>query len=237
MTRAWIATAVCLLVWTGSAEAADLSFSWDGTVVFVDENLPGAIHGDVVVGVTGFDGFFVYPDTCNADCLVEPFGSEETNYVFANGLAGLSGGGGYSRGVESSVNIIDDQIVDEESVAFGALLGLSLTVGQTLDVWSVASETAGEFTTDFVDWNVEYIYSTSDPWSTTDYVATPPPNPDVILFAINQDDGDVFFAFGGVNSVPEPTLGLSLAVGALGLLGPSRGRRRDVSRFAAGRRG
>lgn len=225
MKRVWIAGLAIVLGqvgWSGDAGAANLSFSWEGTVVFVDENAVGAVHGEVVEGVTRFSGFFVYPDACDVGCLIEPFGPDETNYVFAGGLGGLSGGGGYSRGIESSVNIVNDQIVDQESVDFAALLGLSLTLGQTTDVWSVASETAGEFTPSFVDWNVEYVYSTSNPFSTTDYVATPPPNPDLVLFAINQDDGNVFFAFGGVDTVPEPGFGVMLAMGILSLLHGSR---------------
>jgi hypothetical protein len=226
MLIAGLAVAAGLFGWDASARAADLSFSWDGTVVLVDPNGMGAIHGEVVEGVTPFSGFFVYPDACDLGCIVEPFGPEETNYVFPNGLGGLMGGGGTSIGVESSVNIVDDQVVTEEDVELGALLGLTLALGQTTDVWSAASETAGEFTTSFVDWNVEFVYSTSDPFSNTDYVATPPPNPDLILFAINQDDGDLFFALGNVNSVPEPTSGLMLGAGVLGLASAHRARSR-----------
>jgi len=228
MKRAVIAVVllfVSLGGWGGSARAADQSFSWDGVVVLVDPNAMGAIHGDVVEGVTTFSGFFVYPDACGIGCIIEPFGPDETNYVFPNGLGGLVGGGGTSLGVESSVNIINDQLVDQDSVDAAALLGLTLTLGQTTDVWSAASESAGEFTPAFVDWNVEYIYSTSNPFSNTDYVSSPPPNPDLILFAINQDDGNVFFAFGEVTSVPEPGLGLMLGAGLLGLACTSRLRR------------
>ena len=227
-----LAVFTSLVGWGGSARAANLSFSWDGTVVVVDTNMSGAIHGSVVAGVTPFSGFFVYPDACGVGCIVEPFGPEETNYVFPDGSGSLMGGGGTSIGIESSINIVDDQLVDQDAVDIAALLGLSLTLGQTTDVWSVASETEGEFTPSFVDWNVEYVYSTSDPFSSTDYLSTPPPNPDLILFAINQDDGDVYFVFGEVTSVPEPELGLMLAAGLTGVAcasGSQRGRREPSS--------
>ena len=218
-----------LFGWGGSARAADLSFSWDGTVVVVDTNTIGAIHGSVVAGVTPFSGFVVYPDACDIDCIIEPFGPEETNYVFPNGIGGVTGGGGTSIGVESSINIVNDQLVDQDAVDTAALLGLTLTLGQTTDVWSAASETAGELMPSFVDWNVEYVYSTSNPFSGTDYVSVPPPNPDLILFAISQDDANVYFVFGEVTSVPEPGFELMLGAGLVGLacLPRSRhGRRR-----------
>ena len=220
-----LAVLAILVGWGGSARAADLSFSWDGTVVVVDTNLIGAIHGSVVAGVTPFSGFIVYPDACDIGCLIEPFGPEETNYVFPNGIGGLTGGGGTSIGVESSVNIVNDQVVDQEAVDTAALLGLTLTLGQTTDVWSAASETAGESMPSFVDWNVEYVYSTSNPFSSTDYVAVPPPTPDLILFAISQDDGNVDFVFGEVTAVPEPGFGLMLAAGLVGLACAPRSRR------------
>jgi hypothetical protein len=231
-TMAGLAVLGCLIAWAGGARAADLSFAWEGTVAFVDTNQAGALHGDVIPGVTSFAGFVVYPDTCDAGCFVEPFGPDETNYVFPGGFGGLWGGGGTSTGVESSVNIVDDQVVDQEAVDFAALLGFSLELGQTLDVWSAASETAGEFTTSFVDWNVEYTYWTSNPFSDTGYVSTPPPNPDVILFSVSQDNGNILLVGGLVNGVPEPEIGSMLGAGiaALAFARRSGARLQDIGR-------
>lgn len=225
MSLAAVTALAILAGWGGSAPAAALSFAWDGTVVVVDTNMAGSIHGSVVAGVSTFSGFFVWPDTCGIDCIVEPFGPDETNYVFPNGSGYLVGGGGTSIGIESSVNIVNDQIIDQDGVDVGATLGLTLTLGQTIDVWSVASENDAEFTSDFVDWSVEYVYSTSDPLSNTAFVASAPPNPDLILFTINQDDGDVYLVVGVVDTVPEPGLGLMLGSGLLGLAGAGRARR------------
>ena len=138
--------------------------------------------------------------------------------MFPNGTGGLTGGGGTSIGVESSINIVNDQLVDQDAVDTAALLGLTLTLGQTTDGWSAASETAGEFMPSFVDWNVEYVYSTSNPFSSTDYVSVPPPNPDLILFAISQDDANIYFVFGEVTAVPEPGFELMLGAGIVGSL-------------------
>ena len=216
-TLALLAATPCL--------AAVLSFEWGGTIEVVAPG-SGGVHGTVVEGVTPFSGWVAYEDTCGVGCIVEQFPPEETNYVFPAGQGAIQGGGGTSFGIESSVAITNDELADAETVAIAAALGLTLSVGQPIDAWSASSESAGEFTPSFVDWDVTYIYATSNPFSDTSFVATAPLGADAIIFQLSQDDGAVFDGIGLVTSIPEAGFGVMLLAGVLGvgLTGRTRAR-------------
>lgn len=200
----------------GLAAHADSSIAWSGILEAIDVNQPGAIYGSAVAGVTPFSGYVAYPDAC-VGCIVEPFPPDATNYVFPEGIGGLMGAGALSTGIESSVEIIDEEIVDQDTVDVAALFGVPLVVGQSLDTWSAGSQTTGEFTPDFVEWDVAFVYATTDPFSDTSYTPTPPPNPDLIVFTISQDDEAIYLALGEVTMLPEPGFAGLLAAGALSI--------------------
>jgi hypothetical protein len=176
-------------------------------------------------GSTFFSGSLFYPDTCGVTCTVEPFGPTATNYVFSDGSGSISGLGVTTAGIEASVEIINDEVIDQGGVDLAALFGVTLTVGQTIDVWAGDSESIGEFTPAFVTWGVSYIYATTDPFSDTSYTPTPPASPDFILWAIDEDEEDAYAATGEVVFIPEPAAPMMLAAGALALRGLAARRR------------
>ncbi len=205
--------------------AGDLA--WDGTLVAVfDDTGTGAYTGGTA-GVTTFSGTVTFPDVCDTGttCTVEPFGPTATNYVFSNGSGTVMGLGASSIGIESSVEIIDEEPVTPDTVDLAALFGVTISVGQTLDAWAVDSETAGEGNPGFVDWGVSYVYVTTDPFSNTSYTPTPPPGADFIIWQINEDESDTYSAIGEVDTVPEPDARLAIAIGLLAISSASRHRR------------
>ena len=134
------------------------------------------------------------------------------------------------QGVESSIEIIDEEVLDQDSVDFAAIFGITVMVGQTVDAWVLSSENAAEFTPAFVDWGLTFLYITSDPFVSTAFVAAPPPNPDLVVFEVYEDDGDVYAAVGRATVVPEPGFAALVAAGTCGLTlqGRRRMRRRPV---------
>ncbi|MGB5261482.1 MAG: hypothetical protein WBO34_13325, partial [Gammaproteobacteria bacterium] len=97
------------------------------------------IYTGGIPDVSVFSGSFSYGDTCGS-CLVEPFPPDEINYVFSGGTGSITGLGVTTTGVESSVAISNDQVVDTDAAALFGIFGLTVTPGTTSDVWSVASE-------------------------------------------------------------------------------------------------
>ena len=158
---------------------------------------------------------FIYGDTCGG-CLVEDFPPDEINYVFSGGTGSITGLGVTTTGVESSVAISNDQEVDTDAAALFAIFGLTVMEGTTSDVWSVASETSD----DVIEWDVSFVYLATDPFSDSSYTATPPPNPDLIIFQLDEDDEVKYFAFGEVTTVvPIPASVWLFGSGLLGLIG------------------
>ena len=217
--RRTLAAALLSLLVSPAAHAGGLS--WTGDIEIVDPSTgtyAGAMPSDV------FSGEFTWPDVCGATCTVEPFLPEATNYVFSDGTGFITGLGIQTDGVESSIEIIDEDLVSQEAVDLAALFGITLTVGQAIDQWVVSSESAGEFTPAFKEWSVSYIYITTDPFSDLSFTPTPPPSPDIILWELSQDEENLFFALGEVTSVPEPGSALGLVCG-VALLALFRERR------------
>ena len=205
------------------AHAADLS--WTGTFeILLDDDGMSTYSAAMVDDV--FTGSFVYEDVCNPgiNCIVEPQAPPpaQTNYVFTNpGNTGVIDGIGITTvGVESSVEITNDEVVDGDAQALAAALGLAVNVGDTFDAWTLGSETAGEV----LEFEIAFLYATTNPFSDTSYTATPPPNPDLIIFEIDEN-GETYEAIGLVTSVPEPAPSM-LAIAALTVLLPLAGLRR-----------
>lgn len=216
--------AVALLSFLAAPATHAGSLFWSGEIVVVDTDT-GAGTYTGALPTDPFSGEFAWPDVCGATCTVEPFPPEATNYVFSDGTGEITGLGIPTPGIESNIEIINEDVVSQDGVDIAALFGITLTVGQTIDSWVVGSESVGEFTPAFKEWNVTYIYITTDPFTDTSFTPTPPPNPDIILFDLTEDDGDVFLAIGEVTSVPEPGTTLGLACGAAFLGLASRRRR------------
>lgn len=201
LTLRFVAVTLGLVVALGQGALA-VDIVWEGTLVVVEEDSGTGAYTGGTPDASMFSGSVNFPGTCGATCLVEPFPPFATNYVFSDGSGTISGLGSSSTGIESSIEVINDEVVGPDAVELAAFFGVTLTVGQTLDVWAVNSETAGEFTPAFVDWGLSYVYSTSNPFSDTSFTPTPPPDPDFILWQINEDDGDAYSALGVV--MPEP---------------------------------
>ncbi|MFK7894679.1 MAG: hypothetical protein AB8G23_02525 [Myxococcota bacterium] len=190
---------------------------WSGQLDFIGEDSgTGALTGGVP-GMSTFDGYFGFPTSCGAGCVVEPFPPDATNYVFANSGGHLRGLGASIPSVEASVEIIDEQVLDADGVAFAAAYGISATVGQAIDVWTVSAENTAEFTPAFVDWNVSFLYFETDPFNSTAYVPAPPAAPDLIIFEVFEDNGDVYEGVGPA-AIPEPDFFALLLVGVGGLV-------------------
>lgn len=225
----WIRLIVLVVVWLGSAASApggDLA--WTGTLLLVQEDAGTGVYTGGIPGSTMFAGTVFFPDTCGATCTVEPFPPDATNYVFSDGTGSISGVGATTIGIESSVEIIDEEVLGPDAVELAALFGVTITAGQTVDAWTVDSQTAGEFMPGFVAWGLSYVYVTTDPFTNTSFTPTPPPNPDFILWELVEEDGDAYAVLGEVDSVPEPGFIAMLGVGTAmlgGLAGRSRRRR------------
>ena len=206
-----------LLSVTNSAGAATLN--WTGLLKVVIEDTGTGTYTGGNPDVSMFSGSFNYGDSCGG-CIVEPFPPDEVNYVFSGGTGSITGLGVTTNGVESSIAIVNDQIADDDSAALFNIFGITVTPGTTTtDVWSVASETNNAI----IEWEVEYIYLTTNPFSSSSYTSTPPPNPDLIIFQVREDDEVTYFALGEVTTpVPLPASIWLFGTGLLGLAGIAR---------------
>ena len=212
----------------GVAVAQHTLVQWAGVLELVDSDTGTGAFSGGSPGVSPFAGYFVHPTTCAAGCLVEPFPPDATNYVFADGAGLITGLGASVQGVESSIEIIDEEVIDQDGVDLAAFFGISVSVGQTVDAWVLSSENAAEFTPAFVDWALTFLYITSDPFASTAFANAPPPNPDLVLFELYEDDGDVYAALGSAVVVPEPGFATLVAAGCGGLALRGRSRRRRL---------
>jgi len=209
-------------LFTRSAAADLVSLEWNGLLreVFADETT--GVFSGATPDVSHFRGYFAYPDECvpATGCAVFLVDGE-TEHVFAAASA-ITGLGESVAGTDVRVVVADEVVADQDAVDFAALFGASLTIGQTIDTWLVSGVNAGDGTlANPMEWGVEYIYLTSDPFSSTGFVATPPPNPDLIIFEIGEDDFTVYEAVGQVTDatfIPEPSTGAMLSGGILWLL-------------------
>ena len=199
---------------------------WAGTLVLIDSDSGTGAYTGGVEGSTMFSGSLHFPNTCGPTCTLEPFPAFSMNYVFSDGAGSVSGLGATSLGIESSVEIINEEVVNQERIDFAEVFGLTLTLGQTIDTWAVDSQTAGEFAPGFVAWGLSYVNVTSDPFINTNFTSTPPPNPDLIIWQVVEEDGDAYAVLGEVDAVPEPGVSAMLAAGMVTLWGLSVRSRR-----------
>ncbi len=133
--------------------------------------------------------------------------------------------------MQSSVLIEDEHTVSAAEASLLTALGYSITAGQIIDVYTVASETTGSG----LVWEVGFLYVSTDPFAGTGFVAGPPADPDFVIFEIDEGAGTVYHAF-GVIPVPEPGASLMLGSGLLGLLALARRRWRGAGGSGGGRR-
>lgn len=198
------------------------TINWNGPVSIVVEDT-GGVFGGTVAG-TRFVGQHSVPDLCAIpDCIVEPQGGDETNYVFPAGTAFVSDGTTQLNGAEASVNIQNNETLDADDVALLFLLaGLQANINDPVDVWTGASENADGS----VEWEITYVSLDPGLYDNTDFRPDPPSlgEVDLVFFSVSEDDGgtEIFFV------LPEPaaTATIAAALGALGLLGGRRARRR-----------
>lgn len=221
LLRDVLALAIGSVLFAASNASAG-TLAWDGELLLIfNDSGTGAYTGGTP-GVSMFSGELASPDVCGATCLIEPFGPNATNYVFSNGAGTIEGLGTNSVGIESSIEVINDEVITQDIADLATLYGVTLTVGQTLDTWAFGSENDAEFTSDFVTWGVSFVY-TNNPFSDTSFVATPPPNPAFILWEIDEDDEDAYAAI-GIATVPEPATTFQLAAGIFTIAGLIRRR-------------
>jgi len=219
-----VLVSVAILLAGSASHAATLG--WSGTLRIVVVSETGAVYEDAIEDVTTFSGDFEYGDACTGTCIVEPFPPDATNYVFPDGVGSITGLGITTNGVESSVEVEDDHVVDGDEADLLTLLGYPISAGAIIDVWTVASETAGAA----LIFEVAFIYDTTDPFASTAYTPTPPPDPDIVIFQIDEDDGEVYLAFGEVTALPEPGSTVLLGAGWLALMALERRRRASPDR-------
>lgn len=218
----WVVFLLSAIVLVPASDADAASLTWNGVLKVVVEDTGTGTYTGGTPDVSQFSGSVTYDDTCSGlpGCIVEPFPPEETNYVFPGGFGSLTGLGVTTNGIESSVAISNEELIDQDEANLLAVFGINVAVGTSSDVWSVASETAGAV----IEWEVAYLYLNTDPFSNTNYTATPPPNPDLILFQVDEGDEVTYFAFGEVTTAPEPGGAAVLAALTCALLGLRRGR-------------
>lgn len=200
-----------------SAWAGDIG--WTGTLRAIEGDDGTGIYTGGVVGSSQFSGSLHFSNTCGASCTVNPSPPEATSYAFSDGAASVRGLGKTSLGSESSVHILNEEVMDQSGVEMGALFGINLTVGQTLDKWAVSSVTSVGLPSHEVVWGLTYVYVTTDPFINTNYTSTPPPNPDVVIWELFEDFGDRYAAVGKVDTLPEPGVASALCAGVAALSG------------------
>lgn len=212
-----------LLVLGFAHSAGAATITWMGVLRVVVEDTGLGIYTGGTQGVSKFSGSFSYGDTCGNGCLEEPFPPDEINYVFESGTGTLTGLGVTTVGVESSVAINNDEVIDSDEAALFDVFGITVAVGSTFDVWSVASENEDDAIEDAgIEWEVAFVYLTTNPFSDRSYTATPPPNPDLLIFQVDEGDEETYFAFGEVTIVPVPAAVWLFGSGLFGLVGMAR---------------
>lgn len=122
-----------------SAWAGDIG--WTGTLRAIDVDDGTGFYTGGVVGSSQFFGSQHFSNTCGASCTVIPFPPDATSYAFSDGGGSVRGVGRTSLGRDSSVQIINEEVLDQGGVDMGALFGFNLTLGQTIDTWAVSSFT------------------------------------------------------------------------------------------------
>ena len=207
--------------------------SWDGLVAAVPTDTGQGVLTGAVPGQTTFDGYFIYPDACATDCTVSSF-TDGNAYEWS----GASGSMGVIRGLgvtaapdRTRVEVVDDAPITTDLAAAFATVGVGLQVGSSLDGWLVKGLTDVQGYPASAEWTLIVGYSTSDPLASSEFLAAPPPGWDFVVLSVEEQDGQVFEAFGNA-TVPEPGVGIGLAVGVLSLLR----RRRSSDRRSAGLR-
>lgn len=201
--------------------------SWEGVLQILDVDTGNGAFTGGVPGQTLFDGYFVHPDTCDVDCTVSTFSGGNTyRFVNESGSTGrVRGVGAVASPIETLIDVLDDSVVDSEVESVLQGLGFPVQVGQIIDGWRIASRSAPEGTPGEVEWSVFFLYTTSDPLSSTEFVAEPPTQPDLIAFQLTEDGNSTYQVFGTVTSVPEPGGAAVIALGALAMAGLARIRR------------
>ncbi len=216
---ATLGVALAALLAAGPASSATLD--WSGAIEILVEDLGGATYSGAMVG-DPFAGQHVVPDVCGGTCTVdnEP---GETNYVFSDGTGFVTDGMTQVNGVEASVNIQNDVVLDAvEAALVSQLTGQVISAGEVVDVWTGASEAAGGS----IEWEVVYLALDESLYDDTSYRPTPPARGDVDLVAFQVSE----FAVMGTevfSALPEPgaasaLLALLAGLAAVGRRTPSR---------------
>jgi hypothetical protein len=201
---------------------------WNGTLRRVEVNVGTGAYQAAVEDVTTFQGDYVYSDACNGSCTPVPSPPDGIDYVFADGLGSITGLDVTMDGVDSNVLIEDEHVVSTAEAALLTALGYAITGGTVIDTYTIGSQTTGGG----LLWEVGFLYVSTDPFPDTSFAAAPPPDPDFVIFEIDEGAGTVYQAFGVIN-LPEPGASLLLGSGILGLLALAARRRRQGPRSGA----
>ncbi|MBK7951112.1 MAG: hypothetical protein IPK00_20700 [Deltaproteobacteria bacterium] len=215
------------LGFSSGAAAGDLG--WSGTLLRIESDSGTGIYSGGSEGSTPFGGSLHFPNSCGATCTATPFPPEATVYSFSDGAGSIAGIGEVTLGDTSAVLVVDDEVLDEGGVERAALFGFERTMGDTIDTWTVSSSTTTGTPARSIEWGIQYVYITSNPFNDTSFVSTPPASPDVIIWELYEEEGERYAVLGEVDNVPEPGFAAALASG-IGALSGFAGRRRRSGR-------
>lgn len=207
------------------------SLEWTGVLDILEADLgTGAFTGGTV-GVSVFDGYFLYPEVCGGDCVSMSDPGQGTIYALPPEVGGIVRGVGTSAAsVRNQIQVVDELVADDSFAETATMLGLPLSEGDVLDAWRVGGQAFADGEPAGVAWSLIYVYSTTDPFTDSSYTPDPPPGADLIIFFLSEgDDPSVYSVLGATTSVPEPGVALGLVLGGAVLVA-MQVRRRDARR-------
>ena len=165
-------------------QSLTMEFDAELSEVFTDDGLGDLTGG--TPGTTTFSGEIDYFDSCGTGCTADLSNPNDVTYSFSSGTGSYNGLGVTLSAASTRIGIVNDGVVDQDIVDFTASLGLSLSVGQTFDVWAVRASSSSAGSTPNVDWSIVYFYASANPFLDTTFEPVPPLGADLVLFEVEE---------------------------------------------------
>ncbi|MFK7896533.1 MAG: hypothetical protein AB8G23_11895 [Myxococcota bacterium] len=168
-------------------------------------------------GVTTFRGNIDYFDACGQDCIADTSDPSDVTYSFSSGTGSFDGLGVQLSADSIRIGIVDQDVIDPEIRDFAALLGLTVSVGQTFDLWAARASSSVAGGASEVEWSVIHLYVSSNPINGVAYQAIPPAGADLVVLEVEESaSADLYLALGSATAVLQ---GTDCQPGSIGLAG------------------